>query len=74
MAQLTNGLSNPLDDPMVWRALVTSLNSVAGVSGDYIAIHDAIFIEAFCGAFDIPLSAVSERLETYVHACPGGIN
>jgi hypothetical protein len=68
-----NATSSPLDHPLIWRSLVKGLTSVV-VSGDYAAIHDAIVIQEFCDAFNLPLSAVSGRLETYVHASTGGVN
>jgi hypothetical protein len=58
---------NPLDHPPIWRGLVKDLTTVLGISGDYAALHDAMVINEFCDAFDIPLSAVSGRLETYCH-------
>jgi hypothetical protein len=67
-------ISSPLDHPLIWRSLISSLTTVTGVSGDYAAIHDAIVIQEFCEAFEIPVSAVSERLETYCHPASGGIN
>jgi hypothetical protein len=71
--KLTAMSSNPLDHPLIWRSLIMALTSVI-VSGDYAAIHDALVIEKFCNEFDVSLSAVSERLETYIHASPEGIN
>jgi len=65
--------TSALDHPLVWRGLVTRLNSVV-VSGPYTTLHDAYVIQEFCDAFKIPLSDVSGRLETYVHASTGGIN
>jgi hypothetical protein len=68
-------ISSPLDYPPIWRGLIKRLTTVTGVSGgDYAAIHDAIVIQEFCEAFEIPVSAVSERLETYCHPATGGIN
>jgi hypothetical protein len=60
---------SPLDYPLNWRSLIFALTPL---TGDYTAIHNSLVIEEFCQAFDIPISAVSGRLETYVHACPGG--
>jgi hypothetical protein len=65
---------SPLDHPLIWRGLVRGLNTVIGLSGPYVELHDAIVIQKFCDAFEIPLSAVSSRLETYVHACSDAVN
>jgi hypothetical protein len=72
--KLTAMSSNPLDHPLIWRGLVKRLTTVTGIIGEYAAIHDAIVIQEFCDAFEIPLSAVSGRLETFVHAAPAAIN
>jgi hypothetical protein len=63
--------SSPLDHPIIWRGLVKRL---ALGSGPYVELHDAILIQEFCDAFNIPLSAVSERLRAYVHAPSDTVN
>jgi hypothetical protein len=65
---------SPLDQPLIWRSLIKHLNMVMGCVGPYVDIHDAIVIGEFCEAFNIPISAVSERLEAYCHSAPAGIN
>jgi hypothetical protein len=64
--------SNPLDEH--WRELVSCLNTVLGFRGPYVDLHDALIIEKFCEEFDVPLSAVSERLETFCHSPAEGLN
>jgi hypothetical protein len=65
---------SPLDHPLIWRGLVRGLNTVIGLSGPYVEVHDAIVIGEFCEAFDISLEAVSAQLETYVHASSDAVN
>lgn len=67
-------ISSPLDHPLIWRGLIKRLSTIAGADNIYATMHDAMVIQEFCDAFEIPLSAVSGRLETYVHAPNDAVN
>jgi hypothetical protein len=57
----------PLDYPPIWRGLVKRLNTVLGLRGPYVEIHDARVIGEFCAAFNVSLDDVSAKLETFCH-------
>ena len=63
-----------LDNPLIWRDLVSRLNTALGIVGDYAFLHDSLVIDDFCKRFAVPIDAVSARLEAHVHSQSSAIN